>query len=191
MPTKDPHDVARRCLCLEVLLQRLLLETDDEEPIADREEARAAWAARLGDLGIADELTDEERSLLAKPVGALTDEEVDDLDGRASMAVVLAWALGRIDRRPTFAETDAFEEALSERGLLGDGSIAKARAATDAATLRPTAEIEAALSAYDRTRGKAREVDDPEKIFAEIAAHHLAWVLDEDMELEGDDDGLE
>ncbi len=185
MPTKYARDVARRCLCLEVLFQRLLLESDDEEPVADREKARAMWASRLGDLGIDDELLDDERTLLERPVSGLSEEELDDLDGRTSGALVLAWALGRVETRPSFAATNALAETLFERGLLGDGSIARAKAAAEGASLRPDAELEAALSAYERTRGKAREVEDPERIFAELAAHHLAWVLDDTMELEG------
>lgn len=182
MATKDALQVARRCLCLEVLFQRLALETDDEEPVADREKARAMWLARLGDLGIDEELLDDERALLERPVGELSEDDLDDLDGRASGALVLAWALGLVEARPTFAATSALAETLAEHGLLGDGSIARAKAAAESARLRADAEIEAARSAYERTRGKAREVTDAEKIFAEVAAHHLDWVLDDTME---------
>ena len=184
MATKDPVHVAQRCLCLELLFQRLALESDDEEPVANREKARAMWLSRLGDLGIDDALSDEERALLDTPVGALSEDDLDDLDGRTTGALVLAWALGRIDARPTFASTNAIAETLADHGLLGDGSITRARAAAGGARLRPDDEIEAARAAYERTRGKAREVADPEKIFAEIAAHHLDWVLDDTMDLE-------
>lgn len=184
MATKDPALVARRCLCLELLAQRLVLETDDDEPVADRERARTMWLSRLGDLGVDDELADDERTLLERPVGELSEDELDDLDGRASVALVLAWALGRLEQRPSFASTNALADTLADHGLLGDGSIARAKAAAESARLRPDAEIEAARSAYERTRGKAREVTDPEKIFAEIAAHHLEWVLDDTIDLE-------
>lgn len=180
MPSRDPVHVARRLLCLELLFQRLALESEPDEPVEERERARAMWLSRVEDLGVGEELSDEERALLERPVGTLTDDELDDLDGRTAGGVVLAWALGRMETRPTFAMTDA----LAEHGLLGDGSIARAKAAAEGARLRGDAELEAARAAYERTRGKAREVSDPEKIFAEIAAHHLGWVLDETIDFE-------
>jgi hypothetical protein len=180
---KPALDVARRCLCLELLLQRYVLETDADDPVSDRDRARAAWLARLGDLGVADALTAHERALLERPVGELSEDELDDLHGRATGAAVLVWALGRVPVRPTFG---AVESVLAEGGLLGDGSIARARAAADAATSRAESELDEALSAYLRVRGKARETDDPERIFAGVAAHHLTWILDADMAFDDD-----
>src|SRR4051812_42143097 len=104
---KPAVDVARRCLCLELLFQRYVLETDADAPIADREHARAMWLSRVGDLGIAESLSGDERALLERPVGALTEDDLDDLHGRAAGAAVFAWALGRAPERPTFATFDA------------------------------------------------------------------------------------
>jgi hypothetical protein len=176
-------DVARRCLCLELLFQRYVLETDSGDPASERDRARAAWVARLGDLGVADALTAHERALLERPVGALSEDDLDDLHGRATGAAVFVWALGRVPARPTLG---AIESAVAESGLLGDGSIARARAAADDATVRPEGELDEALSAYLRVRGKARETDDPERIFAGVAAHHLTWILDSDMAFDDD-----
>jgi hypothetical protein len=36
MALKEATDVAKRCLCLELLLQRLGLEIDEEDPVAER-----------------------------------------------------------------------------------------------------------------------------------------------------------
>lgn len=175
-------DVARRCLCLELLHQRLLLEEADDA-IDDRERARVAWLGRHDALGVTASLSDQERVLLAAPVGTLDDEALDDLHGRATGAVVLLWALGRLDARPTWKTIEAMEQVLADHGLLGDGSVSQAKAAAEAARLRDEGERDEAWNAYSKSRGKAREVDDPERIFAEVAAHHLAWI-DGDEELE-------
>jgi hypothetical protein len=185
MEPKIAQDVARRCLCLEVLFQRYLLEADDE-PAEERERARQTWLARTGDLGIDEELLDEERALLERPAGELADDDLDDVHGRASGTLVLLWALGRVPQRPTFATLEQIDEKLAEHGLLGDGSVSSARAAAESAELRSPAELEEARRAYLRTRGKAREVVEPEKVLADVAAHHLTWVLDGAMPFDHD-----
>lgn len=188
---KDALEVARRCVCLELLFQRELLETDDEDALEDREQVRQAWLSRVGEdgLGVDAELLAEERDLLERPVGELSDDDLDDVHGRASGALVLLWALARLDTRPSFATIETIETVLASHGLLGDGSVSKARAAAEGARLRPEGELDEALGAYLRTRGKAREVDDPDRIFAGVAAHHLTWVLDRNMGFEADIEG--
>jgi hypothetical protein len=170
-----PSVVAARCLCLELLFQRYVLETEVDEAPEAREAARGIWVAREADLGVTDVLTEEERALLARPVGQLSEDELDTLYGRAAGAAILLWALARTSARPTFSTV---EEVVSEGGLLGDGSIGSAREAVENATLLETGEIEDALRGYRRLRGKAREVEDAERNFAGVAAHHLGWILD-------------
>jgi hypothetical protein len=183
--SKDAAAVARRLLCLELLSQRLGLEEADDDKDA-RERARAAWASRVDELGVASELLEDERSFLERPIGALSEEDLDDLEGRVSGALVLLWALGRLDSRPTFATITDLEEHLSAHGLLGDGSVKKAKATAEAARLRSPEELDAALGAYLKTRGKAREIVDPEKIVAAVGAHHLTWILDDEMRFDED-----
>lgn len=182
---RDPVDVARRCLCLELLFQRYLLESDTGEPASERERARAMWLGRDRDLEIADRLTEEERAYLTRPIGALSEDDLDDVYGRATGAAVLLWSLGRLPERPLLATV---EDAVGEHGLLGDGGISAAREAARAAVLRPEAELDTALAHYRRLRGKAREVDDPERTFAGVAAHHLTWVLEAKMGFDEDID---
>lgn len=179
---KDPIAVARRCLCLELLHQRLGLETDEDDAAADRESVRRAWVSRLGALQLEAALLPDERALLERPVGELDEDALDDLEGRATGALVFLWALARITVRPSFAALEKLEELLAEHGLLGDGSISKANAAAESAALRSESELRDALAAFERTRGKAKEPTDPEKIVAGIAAHHLAWVLDRESD---------
>jgi hypothetical protein len=179
--TKPAIDVARRSLCLELLFQRYLLEGDREASADELERARATWRAQLAPLGIEGEISDAERALLDAPVGGLSEDDLDDAHGRGAGALVLLWALGRLPVRPAMTAIEAIDEALATHGLLGDGAIKRARAETEAATLRPAAELEEGHRAYVRTRGKARDVEDPDRVFAEVAAHHLEWVLDDEM----------
>ena len=94
---------------------------------------------------------------------------------------MLLWALGRLPTRPSAASMDRVADLLGTHGLLGDGSITKARESTERATLRDADTLDEVCATYEHTRGKAREATDPEKIFAGLAAHHLAWVLDPTM----------
>ena len=187
MALKHATDVARRCLCLELLLQRLGLETDTEDPAAEREAVRQQWVARLGDLELDNAILASERALLERPVGAMSEDDLDDLDGRASGTVVLLWALGRLPTRPSFATVEQMESIVGESGLLGAGSISKARESAASATLRPETELRDALATYVRTRGKAKDPTLPDPIVAGVAAHHLEWILDSELEFEDDD----
>lgn len=180
MQARDAAFVARRCLCLEVLLQRLGLETDTDDPVTTREEVRRTWLSRLGDLELTDVFLPDERGLLERPVSDLSEDELDELHGRASGTVVLLWALGRLPERPTRATFDDMESVIAEHGILGAGSISRANETVSVLALRPEEELRGALSVYEKARGKAREPSEPEKIIAGIAAHHLEWILDRD-----------
>lgn len=184
MNPREPLDVARRCLCLELLLQRFGLEADAEDPVAAREEVRAKWLARIPDLELDGAIVPSERALLERPVGSLSEDDLDELHGRASGALVFLWALGRLPARPTFASVEDMADIVAEHGLLGAGSISKAKETAHAARLRDASELRDAAAAYARVRGKAREPSDPEKIVAGVAAHHLDWILDRELPFE-------
>jgi hypothetical protein len=181
MTARDAVDVARRCLCLELLLQRLGLETDTEDPAAERDDVRRRWLSRLGDLGLETAILPGERALLERPVGEMSEDDLDDLHGRACGALVLLWALGRLPARPSFADVEDMASIVGEHGLLGAGSISGANETVASASLRSATELREGLSAYARARGKAREPTEPEKIVAGVAAHHLEWILDREM----------
>jgi hypothetical protein len=183
---RDAAEVARRCVALELLLQRLGLETDTDEPAEERDRVRAMWRSRVPDLGLEDELSPAERAHLERKVGELSDDDLDDLHGRVVGALVLLWALGRLPTRPASAEVDGMEELLAVHGVLGGGSIKAANATIAGATLRPESELEAACSHYERVRGKAREPSSADAIFGGVGAHHLGWVLDPEMDFEID-----
>ena len=179
MALKDATEVAKRCLCLELLLQRLGLEIDDQDPVTERDAVRRAWLSRLGQLGLDEAIATDERALLERSVGALTEEECDDIEARVIGALVLLWALGRITERPSAAMLGEATTLMAEHGVLGDGSIPVAKATLGNVCLREESDLRAALAAYAATRGESATTpaaQDP--MVAAIAVERLAWVLD-------------
>lgn len=185
MESKDAGHVARRCLCLELLVQRLGLEVDEEDAKDVRDDLRKRWVGRIGDLGVEKALVPEERAYLDRAVGTLDEDDLDELHARSLGAVVLLWALGRLAERPTLAAMHDAPALVAEHGILGDGSIKAAKATIAGATLRPRQELEDALAAYAAGRGKGTDEDSPEEVASSLGHHHLAWILDREMKYEG------
>jgi hypothetical protein len=184
MEARDASDVARRCLCLELLLQRFGLEIETDDAVSVREDVRRKWMDRLPQLGLEAVVLPGERAALERPVGQLSEDELDDIHGRATGALVLLWSLARLPVRPSFAIVDEMESVLAEHGLLGSGSISGANEGVARARLRPEQELRDALAAYTRLRGKAREPSEPDQIVAGIGAHHIEWILDRELTFE-------
>jgi hypothetical protein len=178
MATKNASEVAKRCLCLELLLQRVGLELDDEDHVDKRDAFRKAWVSRLGDLELEDALLADERGYLLRPVDELTQEEVDEIEGRIISALVLLWALGRVPSLPTAAALGDAPALVADHGVLGDGSVSAARETVAKAGLRPVSDLDAALAAAHEARGDVSEAMTPEQMVAGITLHALAWVLD-------------
>ena len=181
MALKNATDVAKRCLCLELLLQRLGLEIDEEDPVAERDAVRRAWVSRLGQLGLEDAILADERALLERDVGDLTEAECDDIEGRVIGALVFLWSLSRLGGRPTAAILGAATRLMAEHGVLGDGSIPEAKAAIGSVQLRPESELRDALALYSAARGDAAgaAAADPDQMVAAIGVQSLAWVIGE------------
>ena len=179
MAQKDPPDVAKRCLCLELLLQRLGLEIDDDDPVEERETVRVAWLSRVGDLALEELLLPEERAFLERPVGELTEEETDDIEGRVICALVLLWAMRRLGARPSAAMLGDATRLISEYGVLGDGSISTANATARSTTLRPESELREELATYTRTQGDGRGEGEgqEEQMVSMLAVQTLSWML--------------
>src|SRR4051812_25814310 len=112
MALKDASDVARRCLCLEILLQRLGLEIETDDSPEQRDGVRRKWLERLPQLGLDAVMIPAERAALESPVGKLSEDDLDDIHGRASGALVLLWSLARLPMRPSFATVDDMESSL-------------------------------------------------------------------------------
>lgn len=167
MAGKDASGAAKRCLCLELLLQRLGLEIDEDDPVAERDAVRQAWLARIGDLGLETVLLAEERAFLERPAGGLNDEEMEAIEGRVIGALVLLWSLGRLETRPSAWMLGEATLLIGERGLLGDGSISAANATVASVKLRPESELREALAHYSAATGE------PEQM-----AQTVSWLLD-------------
>ena len=171
---RDATDVAKRCLCIELLLQRLGLEIDEDDPVAERDAVRNAWLSRLGQLGIDQALVADERALLERKVGELTEAECDDIEGRVIHGLALLWALGRIPAPPAAEMLGEATAIVAEHGILGDGSIPGAKAALASAKLRQDAELTAALA--DAAKAKDDSfLGGPKYMVASIVVEALAW----------------
>jgi hypothetical protein len=181
MGLKTATDVAKRCLCLELLLQRLGLEIDEEDPVAERDAVRRAWVSRLGQLGLEEAIFADERALLDRSVGELTEDECDDIEGRVIGALILLWSLSRLGGRPTSAILGVATRLMAEHGVLGDGSIPKAKEAIGSVQLRSESELRDGLGAFIAARGAAATPsrDDREQMVAAIGVQSLSWVLGE------------
>jgi hypothetical protein len=165
-----------------LLLQRLGLELDDDDHLDKRDAFRKAWVSRLGDLELESSLLADERAYLERTVDELTQDEVDDIEGRIIAAVVLLWALGRTPALPELSTLGDAPDIVAEHGVLGDGSVAGARETAAKATLRPEAELRQALGAAERTRGDVSVAMTSEQMVAGIHLRALTWVLEADAE---------
>lgn len=184
MATKNASEVAQRSLCLELLLQRVGLELDEEDHADKRDAFRKAWVSRLGDLDLEQALLPDERALLVRTIDELTQEEVDDIEGRVISAVVLLWALGRVKTLPTAETLGDAPDVVADSGVLGDGSVSGARETVAKATLRPEGELREALASAERARGDVSSAMTPEQMVAGIVVHALGWVLDPAMKFD-------
>ncbi len=173
--SRDASDVAKRCLCIELLLQRLGLEIDEDDPVVERDAVRLAWLSRLGQLGIDQTFIADERSLLERPVGELTEAECDAIEGRVISGLALLWTIGRI---PALPDADSLGEAtaiVAEHGVLGDGSIPAAKATVAGAKLRPGAELATARTGAAKTKDDSF-LGSHKYMVASLVVEALAWV---------------
>lgn len=177
MALKNATEVAKRSLCLELLLQRLGLEIDESDPVAERDAVRRAWISRLGQLGLEDALKSDERSLLERRVGELTDEECDEIEGRVIGALTLLWSMARLGGRPTAKVLGIATRLIADHGVLGDGSIPRAKEAIAHASLRSEDELRVALADYAAHCRETPAPEDPEPMVAAIGVQNLTWVL--------------
>lgn len=180
MPARSASDVARRCLCIELLLQRLGLELDEEDALEERDAVRRAWVSRLGQLGIEEAFFPDERALLERPMDKLTDEECDLIERRVIGGLAFLWALGRIPAPPDAAMLGEATALFGEHGVLGDGSISGAKAAVESARLRADTELEEALASYQKTKDNSF-LGGPEHMVAALVVQALSWTFGNDV----------
>lgn len=175
MAARSASDVAKRCLCIELLLQRLGLELDEEDAVEERDAVRRAWLSRLGQLGLEESFFPDERALLERPMDKLTEEECDQIERRVIGGLAFLWALGRI---PTPPAPDLLGEATAlfgEHGVLGDGSISGAKAAVEGAKLRPETELDEALASHAKVKDESF-LGGPQHMVAALVVQALSWI---------------
>lgn len=172
---RSASDVAKRSLCLELLLQRLGLEIDEDDALEEREAVRRAWLSRLGQLGIEESFGEGERALLERPIGELTEQECDEIEGRVISGLALLWALGRIPAVPTPGILGEATALIAEQGILGDGSITAAKATVEGVKLRPASELRDALAGASRTTDDSF-LGGPEHMVAALVVQALSWL---------------
>lgn len=119
-----PERVAHRLLVLVSVAHRALLERG---PSAKARSLHVEVPRWLEATGVAGELEQRERTLLATPLGGLTERAVVDASWRIEGAAVLAWALGLTALPAHDEQVDPAEVARSAGFLLESPEILLAR----------------------------------------------------------------
>lgn len=128
--------MVRRALALVAVTGRALIEQDDPKDQTARE-THAELKEWVAALGIDAEFEPDERAVLNKPLGTLTDREQIDSTWRLEGLVVLAWALKRLD-------LPAHDELVTPGALLKSLCVLNVDGARELLAkpdLRPPAEI--------------------------------------------------
>ncbi len=146
-------EVVKRCVCVEIVCQRLALEQQASE-VANADKMRDDLIATADKLDVADSLTKAEMAVLSSPLGSL---DLDD-DGFSTFfadAAVLLWCLKRIDTLPTVAElaTETLNDVLAA-GFWSLGGKTILQAMRDA-KLRPQEELAQMLTRVSKAMMKA------------------------------------
>lgn len=197
---RDVDEIAGRAIVLGTLVRRAMLDVmdaaDDDDPapdddLFDRDGIRFDLLAWLKEQE-PDAVEPDDAELLAKPVGELTDEELDICTDATDALAALMWAIGDIDALPSPGEIDKLGVDLELTPEPWDDVApfhtgAAVRAEDEIAREREIAEIwfwRAALS----SDGEPRDPEDRQAIRTvaeEAAAAHLAQTVGGDFAVGG------
>ena len=130
--------VVARATVLSALVYRSFLDHYADNP--DGNELRSRLLDWLVATGLIWELEQEERKLLATPLGRAEDQAIIDAEWRTEGLAVLAWALGRFELPPHDERVRNYLVATDAVGFLGDKAMG---ALLLTGTLRPSREIRA------------------------------------------------
>ncbi|MBL7223790.1 MAG: DUF4272 domain-containing protein [Candidatus Brocadiae bacterium] len=130
--------VVGRAIVLSALVYRSFLDHYAGSP--DGDELRSRLFDWLVATGLVWELEQEERKLLATPLGRAEDQAIIDAEWRVEGLAVLAWALGRFELPPHDERVRNYLVATDAVGFLGDKAMG---ALLLTGTLRPSREIRA------------------------------------------------
>lgn len=144
---RSSHDVAKRCLCLELVAQRIALEHQAEELGADAATLHEGLLAAVDELALEASFFGSELPLLHARLGAA---DLDDptLDAAFADLAILLWCLGRIEELPTVEQLmgDEISDVLGAGYLAtAEGDLEAVEAALKNATLRPRPMLDAVL----------------------------------------------
>jgi len=151
---RSVDEVVKRCVCVEIVCQRLALEQQAGE-VDDADVMRRDLIATADKLDVADSMTKAEKAVLEAPIGSL-DLEDDGFSTFFADATVLLWCLNRIKTLPTVAElaTETLNDVLAA-GFWSLGGKTILQAMHDA-KLRSQAELGRALERVSKAMMKAQ-----------------------------------
>lgn len=180
---RSPVEVARRALCLELLTQRFVIESQAEQLGAEQAQAMVdALGVASEEAGVEPLFSESEQEHLLGDVGAL---DVSDSwwDAHFADLAVLLYALGRIPELPTVARISAHMEEFLERGFLveSDGDMEACVRLLESATLRPEEELVTVLgrAAKEIASLVANESAEPNRALPPATILYiLPWLLD-------------
>jgi hypothetical protein len=144
---RTSQEVARRCLCLELVSQRVAIEHQAPDLGDDAASLHEGLMTTVSELGLEASFHGTELEHLRATIGAL---DMDDptLDVALADLAILLWCLGRIEQLPTVEQlmSDALDEVLAAGFLArAEGDLEAVAVALGEAKLRPTAELEPVL----------------------------------------------
>jgi hypothetical protein len=144
---RSSQDVAKRCLCLELVAQRIALEHQAEELGPDAATLHEGLLAAVDELALEPSFFGTELPLLRARLGTA---DLDDptLDAAFADLAILLWCLGRIEALPTVEQLmgEEISEVLSAGYLASaEGDLEAVEAALRNAKLRPKPTLDSVL----------------------------------------------
>jgi len=146
----DAARVAARAIVLSAITCRGMLDFDDDK--REAEERRRAMCGWLEGIGAANELEENEHSLVRTPIGQLDQQDLIDAMWRSEGMLVLAWSLARLELPRYDEPCDSFGVAL-QLGFLRERSAT----ALERPLLRPREEIERRANTYLTVHWRLRQ----------------------------------
>jgi hypothetical protein len=142
--------VASRAMVLAAVSCRGSIESDAGQ--SEAEQLREDLLEWLEQIGASSELEPQERSLLSKPLGHLTEREEMNATWRSEGTLVLGWALGFLELLPVDRQCEPSEVA-NTLGLLND----RENTSLENPKLRAASEIEFWASTYFTLHWRIRQ----------------------------------
>jgi hypothetical protein len=172
---RSVQDVVKRCVCVEIVCQRLALEQQSEE-VEDAEKMRADLVTSADKLDVLDAMTSTETAVLQAPLGSL-DLEDEAFSMFFADAAVLLWCLNRIEALPTVAELAS--ETLNDVLAAGFWSLGGSEIlqAMYVAELRDLSDLQEMLSVVSNAVVKAQPNPPGTDVPPFTVLYVIPWIL--------------